>query len=284
MIPFARLSIISLRAAARGYGDIMGLELLLCDIGNTSIKIGLADSRQAMVSYTLPTNSQDTPDSLGLKLLSLLQHSKADLEAFKACLVCSVVPPLDLVIRKAVEKYVGCPVFLVPSDLPVPLENRYENPGEVGADRLVCAFAARRLFPASPSLIIVDFGTAATFDCVQADAYLGGLIFPGPATSAAALASHAAKLPNVGLDIQATEAAPCSNTSTSISHGLVFGFVAVAEGLCARLKRRLKAPVTILATGGFANVVARLSSIFDSVQPSLLLDGLRGLYLESARD
>ncbi len=233
-------------------------ELLLFDIGNTSIKVGLANECRVLTSYTLPANAGHTPDSLGLTLLAPLVGREAD-----------------------APTYLDCPLYCAPDDLPIPLENRYERPSEVGADRLVGAFAARRLCPDAASLLVVDFGTAVTFDCVSGQTYLGGLIFPGPATALAALSREAAKLPRVNLDISAREPAPGRDTATSIQHGLVFGFVCMVEGLSQRLRRQMPDPVRVLATGGFATSIARVSPVFDEVLPALLLEGLRRLYYET---
>ena len=255
-------------------------ELLLFDIGNTSIKIGLADARRVLTSYALPAHANYSPDSFGLQLLTLLQHAGLEPGSLVACVASSVVPGFDPVLRDAVARYLDVPLLHAPQDLPIPLENCYERPAEVGADRLVGAYAARCHCPAAPSLLVVDFGTAVTFDCVRGQSYLGGLIFPGPATALAALSREAAKLPRVNLDICAQEPEPGRNTVTSIQHGLVFGFVSMVEGLSRRLTQQMPGPVTVLATGGFARSIARLSPVFDHVLPSLLLDGLRGLYYE----
>lgn len=256
----------------------MEAELLLCDIGNSSVKLGFANANKVLASYTLPDIREETADSLGLKLISLLGHAGIAPEALKGCAVSSVVPAAEPILREAAARYVSCPVLFAPRDLPVPLENRYSRPDEVGADRLVGAYAARMLYPDIPSLIVVDFGTAATFDCVSGQAYLGGLIFPGPATAVAALGRHTAKLPSVSLDIRALEPTPGRDTVTSIQHGIVFGYVCATEGLCGRLKRQLGSPVKVLATGGFASSISRLTTVFDAILPALLLDGLRRLY------
>lgn len=258
----------------------MDAEILLCDIGNSSVKIGFANKKRMLASYTLPDAREETADSLGLRLLLLLNHAGVAPIALKGCAISSVVPAVDPILREAVARYLGCPVFFCPRDLPIPLENLYCRPDEVGADRLVGAYAARMLYPEIPSLIIVDFGTATTFDCVCGQAYLGGLIFPGPGTTAAALGRQTAKLPTVSLDICSTEPTPGRDTVTSIQHGIVFGYVCVAEGLCGRLKKQLNGPVKVVATGGFASSIARLSSVFDTILPALLLDGLRQLYYQ----
>ena len=255
-------------------------ELLLFDIGNTSIKIGLAHERQVLTSYTLRTDVGQTADNLGLSLIALLGHAGVAPRSLKACVASSVVPGFDPLLREAVSRYVDCPLLRVGMDLSVPLENRYERPGEVGADRLVGAYAARRQCPEAPGLLVVDFGTAVTIDCVNGDAYMGGLIFPGPRTALSALSREAAKLPRVNLDVRADEPTPGRNTTTSIQHGLVFGFACMVEGLTQRLKRQLPGPVKVLGTGGFAASIARVSPVFDHVLPTLLLEGLRRLYYE----
>ena len=255
-------------------------ELLLFVIGNTSIKIGLAHERQVVTSYTLRTDAEQTADDLGLQLTSLLGHAGVAAQSLQACVASSVVPGFDPLLREAVVRYVDCPLYRAGGDLPVPLENRYERPAEVGADRLVGAYAARRLYPEAPGLLVVDFGTAVTIDCVSADAYMGGLIFPGPRTALSALSREAAKLPRVNLDVRADEPTPGRNTATSIQHGLVFGFACMVEGLVQRLKRQLPGPVKVLGTGGFAASIARVSPVFDHVLPGLLLEGLRRLYYE----
>jgi len=255
-------------------------EILLFDIGNTSIKIGLANERHVLTSYTLRTDTAQTADNFGLTLLTLLQHAGVASPQIKACVASSVAPGFDPLLREAIARYVGCPLHRVGKELPVPLENRYERPAEVGADRLVGAYAARRMYPETPSLLVVDFGTAVTIDCVSGDAYMGGLIFPGPRTALTALSREAAKLPRVNLDVRADEPTPGRNTTTSIQHGLVFGFACMVEGLTQRLKRQMSGSVKVLGTGGFAAAISRISPVFDQVLPMLLLEGLRRLYYE----
>ena len=259
----------------------MRAELLLFDIGNTSTKIGLAGREGVLATYALRTDVEQTADSLGLNLLALCRHAGLVLESVRACMVSSVVPDFAPVLREALERYVDRPIFFVPADMPLPLENRYARPEQVGADRLVGAYAARRLYPEPESLMVVDFGTAVTFDCISGNAYLGGLIFPGPRTAISALARETAQLPRVNLDVDALEPAPGRSTSVSIQHGLVFGFACMVEGLTQRLKKGLPGDCLVLATGGFAPSIARISpDVFDAVLPSLLLEGLRRLYYE----
>jgi type III pantothenate kinase len=258
-----------------------GPELLLFDIGNTSLKLSLADRDKVLTSYSLPTDAAQTADSFGLVLLALLRHAGVDAQNLTACAASSVVPAFNPLLREALARYVGKPLYFAPGDLRIPLRNLYSRPEEVGADRLVGAHAARCLRPDAPALIVVDFGTAVTFDCLRDDKYLGGLIFPGPLTAMNALSRETARLPRVDLDIKAAKAAPGRDTYTSIRHGLVFGFVGMVEGLCARLAGDLPKPCPVLGTGGFAPAIARLSDVFDEVLPELVPEGLRRLYYES---
>lgn len=257
----------------------MGYALLL-DIGNTNIKIGLTDGQKLLTAFSLPSSREHTSDSLGLLLADLLRlenFATADLEVV---LACSVVPSLNPILRAACGRYLKTPIKLVPEDVPLPLENHYSEPSQVGADRLVGAYAARRMFPEAASIICVDYGTATTFDCLEGNAYLGGLICPGVHSSATALSSKTAKLPVVSLETGAARPEPGKSTSTSINHGFIFGFASMTEGLCRKLKDGLKAPVVVLGTGGFATPLSRVTDCFDAVKSDLLLEGLRFLYAD----
>lgn len=252
--------------------------LALCDIGNSSIKVGFADSGGLIASYAFPTTPGSTPDSLGFTLFESARHTGIEPEGIEAMAAASVVPALNPVLKGAVQRYFKSPTFFAPGDLPIPLENRYFRPAEVGADRLVGAFAARAALPEAAGLIVVDFGTALTFDCVAGDTYLGGLIFPGPATAAAGLACHTARLPHVSLEPGPADLSIGRDTATSIRHGLVFGYLDVTTSLCQRLKKQLPQPVAIVGTGAVASLFAAMGKVFDVVLPGLLLDGLLGLY------
>ena len=254
--------------------------ILYFDIGNTNTKIGIETGGGPLVSYVVPTNDRLTADQFGLTLIDVLRHMELKPGDVDACVGSSVVPGMSLIVRSACSRFLHTPLLLAPEDIPIPLENHYARPHEVGADRLVGAFAARRLFPDAASLISVDFGTATTFDCVEGNAYLGGLICPGVLSSAAALASHTAKLPRISLEVTESTPQPGRSTSTSLNHGFVFGFAAMAEGLTSRLAKDMKGPVLVIGTGGFAAALAEVTDCFHAVRPDLLLEGLRLLFKE----
>ena len=258
----------------------MGEHTVFFDIGNTNVKIGVLSGSAPMASYVLPSDERQTADQFGLNLLSILSHHGIARESVRDFVGSSVVPAMSTLIRAACLRFFNKSLLLAPENIPIPLENRYHRKHEVGADRLVGAFAARRLFPDAPAIISVDFGTATTFDCVQGNSYLGGLICPGVLSSASALATRTAKLPKISLEVEGAALQPGCSTAVSLNHGFVFGFAAMTEGLVARLGKSLEGPVTVVGTGGFAQSLSRVTDCFDAVRPDLLLDGLRLLYAE----
>lgn len=247
--------------------------LLLTDIGNSSIKFGLADSNKIFYTFSLPTRSQYSVDSLGISLIQMLSIAKVDKINFSA--LCSVVPELSIIFRDACSRYLGVKPAIFPIDFTIDINNKYENQHEVGADRLMAAYAARMLYPDMAGIISVDYGTATTFDCVAYNDYLGGLICPGVFSAHHALAQGTAKLPHISLELEENTPLIGQNTITSMSHGFVFGFVAMTEGLCERLAQQLPSPLCIIATGGFAKDIARLSKTIEHIHPDLILEGLR---------
>lgn len=267
----------------------MSSQVILFDVGNTGMKIGIASTDSGApiaASYTLPTDPVATVDSLGLLLDASLRHAGAN--NVSACVASSVVPSLDPVLDEACAKYLGCSVRFVPDDLPFPMENRYERPAEVGADRLLAAYAAVELHPAQAH-IVIDFGTATTFDCVLGRAYLGGLICPGVLSSTRALAGQTAKLPQIRLQIL-EEADPTPSigrsTSQSLTHGLLFGFASMLDGVVERLSAILNEeargamaePPLVVATGGVARAVCRVARTPIVLDQDLLLAGLKKLH------
>ncbi len=248
---------------------------VLLEIGNTNIKIGICTVDELLFSYALPTDTGMTSDLLGLRIMEVIRHCGVKAESLGSCLGSSVVPSVNPLARRACEKYLGNRLFFMAEDVPVPLENRYQNPHEVGADRLVASYAARVLYPEPESLISVDLGTATTFDCVSGNSYLGGLICPGLLSSAQNLAARTAKLPQISLELDESEPLVGVSTSVSLNHGFLFGFAAMSEGLVARLRKALPGDVKVVVTGGFSATLAKVADCFNYVRPDLLLEGLR---------
>lgn len=253
-------------------------DVLLFDIGNSAMKIAFANQDRVLAAYSLPASLLACAGDIENLIMRICGLSGMELKAVKACIVSSVVPQQEIYLHEAISRQIGCPIFHVPRDLPVPLENRYKNPLELGSDRLIDAWAARTLYPEATSIVIADFGTAITIDCVSGQTFMGGLIFPGPAIASAALARNTAKLPEVDFNTGGGRLEPGRSTAACIQQGLIYGFAALAEGLCKKLKKDLPKPVKVLATGGFARTITRLCPIFDAQLPSLLFEGLRRLY------
>lgn len=272
--------------------------LILLDVGNTNVKIGIArkgpcPAWELASSYALPTapsGNLDTSDSWGLKLLDICRVEGVSPGQVVDIVASSVVPPMNPVLSRAAARFFRREVRFVgsgagPADIPLDIENRYARPAEVGADRLVTAFAARQISQAN-TLVVVDFGTATTFDCVQGGAYLGGLICPGVLSSARALATGTAKLPHITLQIDPPGERGGlfigRSTSESLNQGIIHGFAAMVEGLLVRLADTLgEAPgdVHCIATGGFAARIALVCPAIDEVREDLLLDGLLRAWL-----
>lgn len=254
--------------------------VLLFDVGNTNVKLCLADENGLGRTYSLPSTNRETSDSLGLKIAGICAREGVAEGKVRAWVLSSVVPPLNNLLKSACADFFSCPALFVPGDIALPLENRYARPQEVGADRLLGSFAARSLFPDS-ALIVVDFGTATTFDCVQGNAYLGGLICPGVLSSVTALGTQTAKLPQISLELGSTDLDIGTSTRQSLNHGVLYGFAAMLEGLTVRLKKRLAAPdARVIATGGFAPHLAAITSCIDNLAPDLLMQGLLAAYFQ----
>lgn len=247
--------------------------ILLMDVGNTNTKIGIAIGDNIVATYVLPTTMRDTADTFGFKIFAMCRHLKIQVNDIDVWMISSVVPPINSIIKEAGQKYSHCDVIFVPEDLPLPLENKYANPMEVGSDRLVTAYAARQIF-STPGVIVIDFGTATTLECIQDNSYLGGLICPGILSSLQALSVKTAKLPKISLEVDDKNMQIGNSTITSMTHGFIFGFAKMVDGLCEEMKKFLSGDVTVVATGGFASKIKPVSNVIDEIRPDLLLKGL----------
>jgi len=246
---------------------------LLIDVGNTGIKLALRSTEGLRPVFELPADKTDTPDSLGLKVLEYLRLENVPAGQVKTWVMASVVPMLNARIARTGRKFCLADVYQVPENLSVGINNKYQAPHEVGADRLVTAYGARKT-NSQQGLLIIDFGTATTFDCVIENDYIGGLICPGVFSSIQALGSRTAKLPWFSLEEAGKELEIGRSTSQSLAQGTLFGFAAMVEGLVTRLKEYMPAQTRVLATGGISETLAGVCPSIEEVQPTLLMQGL----------
>ncbi|MDB6168958.1 MAG: coaX [Verrucomicrobia bacterium] len=249
--------------------------MLLClDVGNTQIHGGVFDGDVLRCQFRKSTQPLGTTDELGVFFTAVLRENGVDPRAVKRIALCSVVPAALYSLRGAAEKYFGVEAFVLQAGVKTGLKVRYRNPQEVGSDRIAGAIAAVQRHPGR-DFIVVDCGTATTFDVVTAEAdYLGGVILSGVGVSAEALASHTAKLPRV--EIARPEAALGRTTTESIQSGLYHGHVGAIRHVVAKLRQEAFAdrPVLVIATGGFARMFEE-EKLFDEIVPELVLWGLR---------
>jgi len=247
--------------------------LLVIDVGNTHTVLGLWSGQALVGSWRVTTGTDRTADEFGVLMNALFDaHPRVNVEHVKSAIVSSVVPSLTPIVTRMAEKLFHTKCLVVGPGLKTGMPIRYEDPREVGADRIVNAVAAYHRWP--QGLIIVDFGTATTFDVVNPDGeYLGGAICPGVGISSAALFSNAARLPRV--EFARPKSVIGRNTVHSIQSGLVFGYVGQVEGLVNRIKDEVDFSCTVIATGGLARRIANETDVIDCVEEELTLEGLR---------
>lgn len=248
--------------------------LLVIDVGNTNTVLGVLEGRQLLHQWRISTLSRTT-DEFGLLVMQLLLHDKVDPAAIEGVAVCCVVPSSVYAVEKACRRYLDrTPRVIDPrKDLGVAI--RVDNPSELGPDRVVNVLAARERV--APPFLIVDFGTATTFDCVDASgAYVGGAIAPGLQISADALFSRTSRLPRI--EVQRPRAAVGTNTVAAMQSGVFWGYVGLVDGLARRCKEELGGRVPCIATGGLSNLVGRACAEIDEVDEHLTLQGLRIWY------
>lgn len=248
--------------------------LLGIDVGNTNTVIGALEGFEVIHLWRVSTVSRTT-DEFGLALIQLLQHNKISAEDVEGVAVCCVVPSVLYAIEKAVRRYLDCDVLVVGRGIKTGMRVRTDNPREVGADRIVNAVAAYELH--GGPLIVVDFGTATTVDCVSKDGdYVGGAIAPGYQISADALFTRTAKLPRVPL--QRPECAIGTNTVASMQSGLFWGYVGLVNELARRCKNEFDTHPRCVATGGLARLIGGACDEIDAHDEHLTLKGLRILW------
>jgi type III pantothenate kinase len=249
--------------------------LLAIDIGNTNIALGLYEGDRLGPRWRLATEQGRMPDEYGIMLIQLLRHAGVAPGDVHAIILASVVPPLTGTMEQACRNYLGHTPLVMDIGIKTGVRVRVEDPRQVGADRIADAAAVQNLY-GGPACI-VDFGTATTFDAISAEGeYLGGSIAAGIEIAAEALFQSAAKLPKV--DLRRPPAAIGRNTVHSLQSGLVFGYVALVEGMVARFRAELGPKMKVIGTGWQVELIARETKVIEIVAPWLTLDGLRIIY------
>jgi type III pantothenate kinase len=247
--------------------------LLVVDVGNTNIVLGIWNDDALVGSWRMATSRERTADEYGVTARQLIEAHGAPRPTH--AIVSSVVPPLHATVKRMIEVYFGVPPVFVEPGIRTGLSIKTENPLEVGADRIVNAVAAHEIYECPA--VVVDFGTATTFDLVSSDGeYRGGLIAPGISVSADALFARAARLPRV--EIRKPSHLVGTNTVASMQSGLYYGYLGLVDGILARLRREVPDIRTVVATGDLASLVCADSESIDEVDPELTLKGLRILH------
>lgn len=249
--------------------------LLAIDIGNTHTVIGIFTSNRLKNDFRFYSRHTLTTDECMMLISQLLSQEKIQKENIQGVIICSVVPNLTPIFQEASRKYLKVKPIIVGPDLDLNIKIKYDLPQQVGADRIANAVAAYHLYK-GPT-IVVDLGTATTFDAISKDGeYLGGAIAPGIETSSANLFHRAAQLYKVGLD--KPQKAIGTNTTESLKSGIIFGAIGQIDEITRRIKKELKGKVFVVATGGLAKLVAGESKTVQKINPTLTLQGLRIIY------
>ena len=251
--------------------------ILAVDIGNTNIEFGVFENKNLKCKFRIGTNREATSDDIGLKLRQFLFINNIEITEIDNVIIETVVPQVMYSINNAIKKYICKNPIIIGEDFSVPITNRYDNPNNVGADRLVNAYSALKKYGAP--LIVVDFGTATTFDAVNKDGeYEGGAIFTGIRISTDALFQKTAKLPMV--EIAHTDKIIGKSTVTSIQSGILYGYVGAVENIVNMMKKELGENTKVIATGGLSKLIGNETTCFDKLDSNLILDGIIGLYDE----
>ena len=254
--------------------------LLAIDAGNTNVVFALLDGREIKTRWRIATDPRRTADEYAVWLNQLLMLEGYAMADVGAVIVATVVPRALHNLEVLAEKYFGSPALVAGRDIPWGIALDVDEPSNVGADRALNVIAAHERYDGD--LVIVDFGTASTFDVADySGAYKGGIIAPGINLSLDALVAAAAKLPRIAIEAPANTSVIGRNTVDQMHIGIYWGYIAMIEGLVARMKAEIGRPVKVIATGGLAVLFEKQTDVFDVIEPDLTIQGLAMLWERS---
>lgn len=247
--------------------------LLVIDVGNTNTVMGIYDGSTLVIDWRIRTERNTTADEFYVLTTSLFAGNKIQAENISRTIISSVVPPMVNILDAFCRKYLAHAPIWVDAKSVATMPILYDNPDEVGADRIVNAVAAFQEY--QTSLIIIDFGTATTFDAIsEKGEYLGGAISPGIMISAEALFIKASKLPRVDI-FTPPENVIGRDTANSIKAGIIYGYAGLVDGIVRRMKKEMGLSPKVIATGGLAMIMAQVTETIEAVESNLTLEGLR---------
>ncbi len=249
--------------------------LLAIDIGNSNIVVGVFEKDKVKATWRIATGVHRMWDEYAIILINLLATRNLKLSQIDGVVMCSVVPPIGHVWEEMSKRYIGMAPLVVGAGIKTGVRITQDNPREVGADRVVHAAAAHHLY--GGPCIVIDMGTATTFDVVSKEGdHLGGAIAPGIIIATEALTARTSALPRI--DLVRPKRAIGKNTVAAMQSGIVFGYVGLIEGIVKRIKQEFGSPMKVIATGGNAALIAEETKIIDTVEPDLILIGLRVIW------
>lgn len=252
--------------------------LLVIDVGNTNTVIGLYDGDRLLHNWRIRTVADHTTDEYGMLIFNLYKTGKVSTKSVKDIVISCVVPPMLNILEPLCEKYFHIKPLIVGPGIKTGMPIYYDNPKEVGADRIVNAVAGYEKY--GGDLIIVDFGTATTFDYISKNGeYMGGCISPGIAISSEALFERASKLPRV--EFSKPKNVVAKDTVSSMQAGIMYGYAGLVDGIVERMRQEVKSNPHVIATGGLAKIIAPETKSIETVDEMLTLEGLRLIYLKN---